>query len=127
MGVVAVDHFGRCGWTANFEQLQFQICGAMIAPVAAGPRILNSYNDIGERWVRAAVAAGPRILNSYNARYALHRVVAVAAGPRILNSYNNHPKRCDQPRVAAGPRILNSYNKLPTRRSTRPLRLDREF
>ena len=34
--------------------------------VAAGPRILNSYNLVGLCWCRIYVAAGPRILNSYN-------------------------------------------------------------
>tara|TARA_R110002072_G_scaffold74119_2_gene175781 strand:- start:1344 stop:1475 length:132 start_codon:yes stop_codon:yes gene_type:complete len=34
------------------------------------------------------VAAGPRILNSYNAAIISQSRRMVAAGPRILNSYN---------------------------------------
>ena len=37
-----------CGWTADFEQLQCSNSGVI---VAAGPRILNSYNDRPERHV----------------------------------------------------------------------------
>ena len=37
----------------------------------------------------ATVAAGPRILNSYNIAMLFAGQIVVAAGPRILNSYND--------------------------------------
>ena len=55
-----------CGWTANFEQLQWANQTDSGQNVAAGPRILNSYNRIIRILRRLCVAAGPRILNSYN-------------------------------------------------------------
>ena len=35
---------GSCGWTADFEQLQSLALALAMAGVAAGLRILNSYN-----------------------------------------------------------------------------------
>ena len=37
-------HAPRCGWTPDFEQLQLQMDETEITDVAAGLRILNSYN-----------------------------------------------------------------------------------
>ena len=58
------------------------------------------------------VAAGPRILNSYNGSPTPTPIAPrhVAAGPRILNSYNPNKYGATKLDVAAGPRILNSYN-----------------
>ena len=77
-----------CGWTADFEQLQFGNGLARLLTVAAGLRILNSYNDILGQPLLEHVAAGLRILNSYNGHELVPPGFRVAAGLRILNSYN---------------------------------------
>jgi len=42
-------------WTANFEQLQFGRHDCGVCPVAAGPRILNSYNGLRASRVMSAL------------------------------------------------------------------------
>ena len=57
---------GSCGWTPDFEQLQLRSQTHCATRVAAGLRILNSYNGIQIVRATLRVAAGLRILNSYN-------------------------------------------------------------
>ena len=77
-----------CGWTADFEQLQLISQRPPVGQVAAGLRILNSYNAHCTGPCISVVAAGLRILNSYNKQDNQQNGEQVAAGLRILNSYN---------------------------------------
>ena len=101
-----------CGWTPDFEQLQFPFGTPLVAGSCGWTPDFEQLQCPQRQYVGKLVAAGLRILNSYNNCDLGLRVARVAAGLRILNSYNSTTRVRRVPSVAAGLRILNSYNKL---------------
>ncbi|MEM6609317.1 MAG: hypothetical protein AAF689_12115, partial [Pseudomonadota bacterium] len=104
---ISVRRLCRCGWTANFEQLQSKslgcpnhiCCGwtANFEQLQSAYLVIHGLDGCG--WTAnfeqlqcgvvdrlgSLVADGPRILNSYNYFATEGTMEIVAAGPRSLN------------------------------------------